>query len=302
VAAVIDYAPCELKIRRCELRTVNLVLRRFLRKCDSLVIYYLLLSLLLLSVAANHVLEQALAPGSNGVPKSLFSKDLKGIVLISVVEVGFIFSGNVGTGILMARDSGTNAWSPPCAVGLTGVGWGFLVGGSLKDLMIFMYNEETLGGVTGESGLKLGGQAELTLGPFGRSAQLHLDVSSRGAGATVAVAFSKGAFLGVSVEGSVVGPRHAVNETFYGMACNPDDILNKQFAVKIPEDKVTLIQDVYDKLKKLGAGETHEPDAMEEEKKAAAKEAADKAAEVANVAADVVQVDAAVEAAKEASF
>jgi lipid-binding SYLF domain-containing protein len=260
------------------------------------IIYYCL------SVAANHVLEQALAPGSNGVPKSLFSKDLTGIILISVVEVGFIFSGNVGTGILMACDSGTKTWSPPCAVGLTGVGWGFLVGGSLKDLMIFIYNKETLGAVTGETGLKMGGQAELTLGPFGRSAQCHLDVNSKGAGATVAVAFSKGAFLGASVEGSVVGPRSSVNEVFYGEACNPGDILNKKDAVKIPDDKVTLIEDVYDKLKKLGAGETYEPDAMEEEKKADAKEEADKAAKVANVAADVVKVDASVEAAKEASF
>jgi lipid-binding SYLF domain-containing protein len=279
------------------MRTVNtVVLWSFLQKYDSLAVYYLLLPLLY--VAANHVLEQALAPGTNGVPYSLFNEDLKGIILISVVEVGFIFSGNVGTGILITRDSGTKAWSPPCAVGLTGMGWGFLVGGSLKDLMIFLYDTNTLGGVTADSGLKLGGQAELTLGPFGRSGQVHFNLSGRGAGATVAVAFSKGAFLGLSVEGSVVGPRHAVNEIFYGMPCHPDDILAQK--VKIPEGKVTLIQEVYDKLKKLSSGETHVPDAKEQEKKAAAKAAADKAAEVGNAAADVIQVDAKVEAAKEA--
>jgi lipid-binding SYLF domain-containing protein len=252
-----------------------------------------------LSITANHVLEQALAPGTNGVPKGLFNdQDLKGIILISVVEVGFIFSGNVGTGILMSHDSETDAWSPPCAVGLTGVGWGFLVGGSLKDLMIFIYNTNTLGNVSGDTGLKIGGQAELTLGPFGRSGQVHLDMSGKGAGATVAVAFSKGAFIGLSVEGSVVGPRHAVNETFYGMSCHPDDILADK--VKLPEGKVTLIQEVYDKLKKLSSGETHEPDAKEQEKKAAAMVAAAKAAEVGNAAVDVVQVDAKAEAAKEA--
>jgi lipid-binding SYLF domain-containing protein len=251
-----------------------------------------------LSVAANHVLEQALAPDTNGVPRGLFNQDLKGIILISVVEVGFIFSGNVGSGIIMTHDSETDAWSPPCAVGLTGVGWGFLVGGSLKDLMIFIYNTETLGGVSGDSGLKLGGQAELTLGPFGRSGQVHLNMSGKGAGGTVAVAFSKGAFIGLSVEGSVVGPRHAVNETFYGMPCHPDDILADK--VKLPEGKVTLIQEVYDKLMKLSSGETHEPDAKEQEKKAAAKVAADKAAEAGNAAVDVVQIDAKAEAAKEA--
>jgi lipid-binding SYLF domain-containing protein len=68
---------------------------------------------------ANHVLDTALDPKSNGVPKGLFQQELFGIVLISVVEAGFIFSGNVGTGILLARyDDGK--WSPPCAVGLTG--------------------------------------------------------------------------------------------------------------------------------------------------------------------------------------
>lgn len=260
---------------------------------------YLLFLLPLLCVAANHVLEQALAPGMNGVPNGLFSQKLKGIILISVVEVGFIFSGNVGTGIIMTRDSVANTWSPPCAVGLTGVGWGFLVGGSLKDLMIFIYDESTIGGVLGESGLKIGGQAEVTLGPFGRSAQLNLDFSGQGVGSTVAVAFSKGAFIGLTVEGSVVGTRHAVNETFYGMKCHPSDILANK--VKIPEGKVTLIQEVYDKLNKLGSGETHVPDAKEQEKKAAAKAAADKAAETANAAADVIQVDAEAEAAKEAS-
>jgi lipid-binding SYLF domain-containing protein len=252
----------------------------------------------ILSIAANHVLEQALAPGINGVPKSLFNKDLKGIILISVVEVGFIFSGNVGTGIIVSRDGpGSKTWSPPCAVGLTGVGWGFLVGGSLKDLMIFIYNQETLGGVTGDSGIKIGGQAELTLGPFGRSGQVNLDLSGKSAGGTVAVAFSKGAFMGLSVEGSVVGARHSVNESFYGLTCNPSDILAGK--VKIPEGKVTLIQEVYDKLNKVSGGETHEPDAKEQDKKAVAKAAADKAAKKGNKAADVVQVDATAEAAKE---
>ena len=67
---------------------------------------------------ANHVLATALDPKTPGVPRSLFEQELKGIVLISTVEAGFIFSGNVGTGILLARRNGE--WSPPCAVGLGG--------------------------------------------------------------------------------------------------------------------------------------------------------------------------------------
>jgi lipid-binding SYLF domain-containing protein len=68
---------------------------------------------------ANHVLEKALDPATNGVPRDLF-RQAKGLVLISVLEVGFIFSGNVGTGILLAKKE--NDWSAPSAVGLAGIG------------------------------------------------------------------------------------------------------------------------------------------------------------------------------------
>jgi lipid-binding SYLF domain-containing protein len=69
---------------------------------------------------ANHVLDQALDPDTNGVPKSLFEK-AKGLILISVIEAGFIFTGNVGTGLLLAKKKGST-WSAPSAVGMTGIG------------------------------------------------------------------------------------------------------------------------------------------------------------------------------------
>lgn len=72
---------------------------------------------------ASNVLDRALDPKTNGVPKDLFEK-CKGIVLLSAIEAGFVFTGNVGTGILMAKkDDGS--WSVPSALGLTGVGKSF---------------------------------------------------------------------------------------------------------------------------------------------------------------------------------
>lgn len=252
---------------------------------------------------ANHVLEEALKPGSNGMPKGLFHADLKGIMIISVVQAGFIFSGNVGTGILLAKqqqqDGGvSSSWSPPCAVGLTGVGWGFLVGASVRELLVFMYDYGSLAAASSDTGLKLGGQAELTVGPFGRSAQVSVDVSGKGIGGTVAVAFSKGAFVGLSIAGSVVGCRSAANQAFYGDAVSPQDILSLG-RVAIPENKVTLMNEVYDKLNKLAAGTVVEPTADDDAKKSTAKSAADAAAAAVNQATDVVQVNAAEEAAKE---
>jgi lipid-binding SYLF domain-containing protein len=84
---------------------------------------------------ANHVLEQALKPGIQGLPKNLF-EDCLGVVMVSIIEAGFIFSANVGTGIVLLKQAdGTFSQSAPCAVGLTGVGFGLLAGASVKDVV-----------------------------------------------------------------------------------------------------------------------------------------------------------------------
>ena len=103
------------------------------------------------------MLEQALLPSNAGIPRAFF-KSCVGVVLISVVEVGFVFSGNVGTGILLKKRS-DDSWSAPVACGMTGVGWGLLVGGSVKDIMVFIFDEDTLNKIGFDKvGLKLGAQ------------------------------------------------------------------------------------------------------------------------------------------------
>lgn len=69
---------------------------------------------------ANKVLDTALSQkDKNKKLANLLTGDLKGIILMSVVEAGFIFSGNLGTGILMAKKE-DGSWSAPSAIGLTG--------------------------------------------------------------------------------------------------------------------------------------------------------------------------------------
>jgi len=246
--------------------------------------------------SANDVLEQALKPGINGVPKDLF-QECCGMIMISIVEVGFIFSGNVGTGIILAKQD-DGSWSPPCACGLTGIGFGLLAGGSVKDVMVFIMDKDTMRTAAASRGIKLGSQAEVTVGPFGRAGQTDIGLSREGAGATVAIAFSKGAFAGLNLTGAFTGTRNAVNDLFYGTVTTPQGILFDQ-AFQIPEGKVTMIDEVYQKLEKLSKGKTAEPDPSEEAKKSAAMSEADKVAESVNSQPGVEQVDAAVEASKE---
>ena len=86
-------------------------------------------------------------------------KNCKGIILLSVVEAGFIFSGNVGTGIIIAhKDDGT--WSPPSALGLGGVGCGLVVGAEIKDILICVmwWDNTTMEALAGDRQIKFGGQ------------------------------------------------------------------------------------------------------------------------------------------------
>ena len=236
-------------------------------------------------------------PTALGLPPELFGTPLLGICMISVVEAGFIFSGNVGTGILLGKDPATNQWSAPCAVGLTGIGAGFLMGASVKDILIFIYDENTMNAAKGEAGIRLAAQAEGTFGPIGRNLSTNIDWTSKGFSSTISIAYTKGAFAGFNVEGSVVGVRTKANTNFYGQQVSPNDILMYNRA-KIPSDKVTMIDEVYAKLEALRQGSVAIATAHEEEKKAKALAAAEKAGEIANQDPDVVTVDLSSEMSK----
>lgn len=256
---------------------------------------------------ADHVLQQALDPANAGVPKELFQKCV-GVCIISVVEAGFIFSGNVGTGILMKHNEKDGSWSPPCAMGLAGIGWGFLIGAALKDIIVFIFDEQSLNSMCTETGLRLGGQLNLSTGLKGGrnyDGGVGLTLNSGKTIGTYSVAYSKGAFLGASVEGAIVGPRTRINDMFYNRTSTTPSLILSDGGVTLPsnDEKPTILSFVYDKLEKLKRGETYVPTKEEQDAKLAAAKAAQAASEeVAKANAETVQqVNAEEEAKKEAA-
>ena len=75
-------------------------------------------------------------------------KNCKGIILLSVVEAGVVFSGNVEAGVIMAHKY-DEIWSPPLAVGLGGVGFDSMVGAKVKDIVIYVMDDTTLEALSG---------------------------------------------------------------------------------------------------------------------------------------------------------
>ncbi|KAL3903987.1 MAG: hypothetical protein SGARI_005133 [Bacillariaceae sp.] len=201
---------------------------------------------------ANASLERALDPKTSGLHPGLFNSDLLGIGFYTVWEAGLIFSGNVGTGIVFARNPTNGTWSAPAAVGLSGIGWGLMGGASRKSIVYLIYDYFTLQSMSGENGAMLRAQAESSLGFWGRSAEASAIVSARGVKKNIALSYSRGIFGGISIEGALCKGRNRVNERFYGEKVSTADILFSGHDRDFPEG--TLLPEVYNKLQSLCDG------------------------------------------------
>lgn len=237
-------------------------------------------------------------PKSGGIHPDLFGPSLKGVAFINIVEAGFVFSGNVGTGIVMARKQ-DGGWSPPSAIGISGIGWGFILGASLKEVLYLIYDERTLNSMSGDAGFKFGAQLESSIGNWGRTAEVSNIISNKGVGSNIALSYSKGLFGGLSVEGALCNPRPKVNEKFYGKKVSPKEILFED-TVKVPEGD-HLLPELYAKLDKLcnGVG-VYEVTEAEKAKAERARVEAEKEGEEHVKEEDVEYVNAHDEARKEA--
>lgn len=169
---------------------------------------------------------------------------------MSAVQAGWMFSGSVGTGIFLYHDLEGN-WSNPVACGMAGVGVGLQIGAAKKDVLIFLPDEASVQTLFSK-GVSMGAHSDLTIG-VGREFEGGVGASGSGLSAILSIAYTKGAFVGASIEGALVSPRRGANEAFYGPGNgNPEDIIKGKVA--FPTHKVTMIQELRDKLNKLSNG------------------------------------------------
>jgi len=159
--------------------------------------------------------------------------EAKGIMFLSVVKGGVGFGGMLGTGIIMARNPNWRTeWTAPCAFGIGGLQIGFNIGIEKTDHVIFIRDENVI--TKFHSGLRLGGDISLSVGPLGRDANIGITVNEQGVIPNVSYSMSKGAYIGFALEGSVITIRNDCNEQYFGQKCDVLQILNG--SVKAPFD------------------------------------------------------------------
>ena len=150
-------------------------------------------------------------------------KSAKGVVIFpSILKGGFVVGASGGTGVLLVRGEG-DAWSAPAFYTLGALSFGLLAGGQAAEVVILVNNQTAVDRLLTPS-IKLGGDASIAAGPVGagKAANLKADF--------VSYAKSKGAYVGVSIEGSVLDVRGSLNHGYYGRELTPVDILVKRNA------------------------------------------------------------------------
>lgn len=154
-----------------------------------------------------------------GLPPRILRR-ARGLAIISVVKAGFIFSGKAGEGVVVARTG--HGWSGPSFIGTGGAGWGPQIGAQVTDFVIVLNNDRAVAAFSKGGNITLGADASVAAGPVGRAAEA--DVTPRAAIYTYSR--TKGLFIGVSLEGAVIGTRKGANEHYYGRPVTASDVLS----------------------------------------------------------------------------
>ena len=154
------------------------------------------------------------------IPSEVLSR-AKGVAIISVLKGGFIFSGRIGSGIVVAHTE--KGWSAPSAIGIAGAGWGLQIGAKVTDFVFILNTQSAVDAFASGGSISLGGDLSIAAGPIGRTAQLDVTLPLA---MIYSYSRSKGAFAGASVEGTILLTRRDVNEAFYNKPVTARELLS----------------------------------------------------------------------------
>jgi SH3 domain-containing YSC84-like protein 1 len=149
------------------------------------------------------------------IPQNLLDKADCVVVFPSVLKAAFIVGGSYGRGAMSCRrgENFRGPWGAPSMMALEGGSVGFQIGGEATDFVLLVMNERGASGIL-TSKVKLGADASAAAGPVGRTASAETDATLRAD--ILSYSRARGAFVGVSLEGSTIRPDNGANKKIYG--------------------------------------------------------------------------------------
>jgi len=159
---------------------------------------------------------------SEGPPRSLVEGAAGVVVLPGLIKAGLGIGGKHGKGVLTIKNP-DGSWTEPVFVKMTGASVGFQIGASSTDLVLLFMREKNIRDVlNGE--FTLGANASVAAGPVGRTGSA--DTSIKMDAEIFSYSRSRGAFAGISLDGSKLYVDNSANEAFYGEEATPKSVVS----------------------------------------------------------------------------
>ena len=144
------------------------------------------------------------------------------LIVPSLLKAGFVLGGSGGRAVMLVRDEKTGQWSEPGFYSIGSVSFGFQIGGEAAEVIMVIRKQKGVDKLLSSSA-KLGGDTSIALGPVGGGAKTDVVAD------IVSFSHSKGAYAGLSLEGSVVKISNKWNEGYYDKSgVRPTDIFISQ--------------------------------------------------------------------------
>ena len=162
-------------------------------------------------VHAGAVLNEVMSTPDKGIPEEVLEHAKCIAVVPHLLKGGLVFGAENGRGVATCRTE--HGWSAPAFLAITGGSWGLQIGVEGVDLVMILQGDAGMNKLL-SSKFEIGADASAAAGPVGRHASADTDWKLN----TEILTYSraKGAFAGISLNGSAIRRDDDSTAAFYG--------------------------------------------------------------------------------------
>jgi len=169
------------------------------------------------------VLQEITAAPDKGIPEDVLNSAKCVAIVPHMVKAGFGIGGQHGRGVATCKN--TQGWSAPAFFSISGGSFGLQIGAEGVDLVMLMMNEKGMQALLSDK-FQVGGDASAAAGPVGRQAAAGTDWKLQTP--ILTYSRSKGAFAGITLNGSVIKQDADATKAFYGQNMTSQQLLAGQ--------------------------------------------------------------------------
>ncbi len=166
-------------------------------------------------------LQDALNLQASNQPRVSLTHARAALICPQVIKAGFFFGGSGGDCVLVAR-AANGTWSYPAFYSIGSASFGLQIGLQDSEIVMLIMTNRGLNAILNSS-FKIGAGAGIAIAMYGGGVQG--DTTAAVGADILAFAISRGAYIGISLEGSILDQLTGWNGRYYGQVLDARQIV-----------------------------------------------------------------------------